>query len=302
MKVGLPERRVGGPPLRRPGLPRSRRSSSASCAASASLPPVPALPAALPVVPEAVRADRRARRTRSPGVDARRLRCGERALLPLQALLQPLPLHAAARVGRRLPGADAPPAAGARAARRRPARAQAHHAHRPASASSASLAPPLMNFANTQPLSRGADGEDGRHRPRLGAALLLRRDGRALVRGAAARAAAATTAARCSSPPARELQRPDRRALRGRGARARRRARRASLRALLRHALHRHRRPRRRARATPSATSPSCCPTSSAGAHVVVPGPSCSLMLKEEYPRLLAHGRRAPRRRRHAAT
>ena len=176
----------------------------------------------------------------------RGLRCGERALLPLQALLQPLPLHAAARVGRRLPGADAAPAGRARAARRHPARAAAHHAHRPARHDRLARAA-ADELRQPQPRVARADGEDARDRPRLGAAVVLLRDGRPLVRAARAARHRRERARRAVHHLQRELQRPDRGPLAHRGARAQRRARRPLLRALLRDAVHRHGRPRRRA-------------------------------------------------------
>ena len=59
------------------------------------------------------------------------------------------------------------------------------------------------------------------------------------------------------------------------------------LRALLRHALHRHGRPRRPRAAMRERNVAELLPHVEAGAVILVPGPSCSLMLKEEYPRLL---------------
>ena len=74
-----------------------------------------------------------------------------------------------------------------------------------------SLAPPLMNFANRNRAVARADGEDARHRPRLGAALVLLRDGRPLVRAPRARAATgANGRVVLFTTCTRELQRPDR--------------------------------------------------------------------------------------------
>ena len=131
----------------------------------------------------ACRSARRSRRS-SSSIDAHdrevarltraELRRGDRPLLPVQALLQPLPLHAAARVGRRLPEADARASSCVQAQRRRhPARRAARLAAGPDRARS-SLP---HGVAHRTPRSRTAPSrflmeKTHRHRPRLGAAVL----------------------------------------------------------------------------------------------------------------------------------
>ena len=144
-------------------------------------------------------------------------------------------------VGRRLPGADAPPAGRARAARGHSAGPPPDHAHRfPGQGRLARAA--ADELRQPQPRLARPAREDARDRSRLGAAVVLLRDGRPLVRAARAARHRRERARRAVHHLQRELQRPDRGPLAHRGARAQRRARRPLLRALLWDAVHRHRR------------------------------------------------------------
>ncbi len=96
--------------LRGPGLRRSRDARTRAATRGRCLPPVPPLSAALPFLPSTLRTGRRDR-SRDRGRNDGRFRRSQRALLSLQALLQPLPLHAPSRVGHRLSGLDAPASA-----------------------------------------------------------------------------------------------------------------------------------------------------------------------------------------------
>ena len=146
-----------------------------------------------------------------------------------------------------------------------------------------------MNFANRNRALAGGDGEDHRHPPRLGAADLHSETRGALVREARGPRPRATNGQR---RPVHhllgQLQRPEVGPGGGRGARAQRRARATSRTSAAAACPSPTPATSTRARAQRRAQRrTTCSPTWRPGADVVVPGPSCSLMLKQEYPKLL---------------
>ncbi len=220
----------------------------------------------------------------------RRLPQDRRPLLAVQALLQPLPVHAAAPLGHRLPAAHAAGQGGAgEGGGRDPPGRLARATWTRVGCSG--LAPPRRS--RTGPTAsapaRAAAGGGGGHRPDP------QRCRRSTTRPSPAGSASGAEAGVAPGTPVAllllllgQLQRA------AGGARRGVRAREERLRGLLpgagllRHAVPRRRRRRGAPRATRSATCARSLPARGGrGATVVVPQPTCSYVLKKEYPLLV---------------
>ena len=186
-------------------------------------------------------------------VATRRLPPHRRPLLAVQALLQPLPVHAAAPLGHRLPAADAAREGGAGEGRGRHAPGPLAGRHRPRGPRAAAAAP-LANWANAFTPAPRAAGGGGRRPPRPQPAAVPPQDVRALVPRAAAarRARRRPREGRALLLVLGQLQRAAGRTRRGGRARAERLRGQLPGAGLLRHAVPGRRRHRERHRERPA--------------------------------------------------
>ncbi len=240
---------------------------------------------------------------RLPAAD---MRARRRPLLPVQALLQPLPVHAAAPVGRRLPAADAARPGGRRRGSGRGhaagPHARQHRAGRPPRQPPRRRSPTgrTSNRAHRALMQKIAGIHRDRNLPRF-----HRRDVQPLVRGASARrrrpaaAAAAQVAlfATCRveyNDPA--IGRATVAVLEHNGVDVD-----AARAALLRHAVPRRRRRRGGRGADARQRADAGRGGRARAARSSSPGPTCAYMLKQEYPWLRRpRGRPGEWRRRRA--